>query len=183
MINKCMTQYCALPECGKEFNNWRMSCCCKSHSGKYAAKVKHGTLDLPNRTKEIEKLYAAERRIFLKDFIGPLRPKKIKVAYPKLYVRPPRRSVDERKSRHSQYITERRKRRDKSMPAWADKDKIYEFYKEARRLTKETGILHQVDHIIPSTNRLVCGLHNEFNLQILTKSENCSKSNKFELDF
>ena len=82
---------------------------------------------------------------------------------------------------HSAYVIKRRKLRDKSMPPWADKNKILEFYKEARKLTLETGIKYEVDHIIPSNHSLVCGLHNEFNLQILTESENCKKSNKFEI--
>jgi hypothetical protein len=68
----------------------------------------------------------------------------------------------------------------KATPNWANKEKIKNFYKESAKLTKETGILHTVDHIIPLRNPLVCGLHVENNLQILVVSENCSKSNKFE---
>ncbi len=65
-------------------------------------------------------------------------------------------------------------------PSWANLDKIKAFYQEAQRLTKETGILHHVDHIIPLQGKNVCGLHVEYNLQILTYEENNQKSNSFK---
>jgi hypothetical protein len=85
-----------------------------------------------------------------------------------------------KRAKWSSYIVERRKKRDKSMPPWADKKAIRNIYFEARRLTAETGIKHEVDHIIPSNHPLVCGLHVENNLQILTEFENILKSNSFE---
>jgi 5-methylcytosine-specific restriction endonuclease McrA len=65
------------------------------------------------------------------------------------------------------------------MPPWADRNAIRKIYLQARQLTIETGIKHEVDHIIPSNHELVCGLHVETNLQILTESENIKKSNLF----
>ena len=64
-------------------------------------------------------------------------------------------------------------------PKWANDEKIKEIYEERNKLTESTGTEYQVDHIIPITHKLVCGLHNEFNLQLLTKEENLSKSNTF----
>lgn len=89
---------------------------------------------------------------------------------------------EQKKALWSCYIVERRKKRNKSMPQWADKKAIRNMYLEARRLTKVTGVKHEVDHIIPSNHKLVCGLHVENNLQILTEYENAVKSNKFNPD-
>jgi hypothetical protein len=62
-------------------------------------------------------------------------------------------------------------------PLWADLEKIESFYVEAEKLTKETGIKYEVDHIIPLQGKTISGLHVHNNLQILTRSENRSKKN------
>jgi hypothetical protein len=63
--------------------------------------------------------------------------------------------------------------------SWADENKIRLFYEEAKRLEGLDGIPRNVDHIIPLQHPNVCGLHNEFNLQVLTAEENQKKHNKF----
>lgn len=68
-------------------------------------------------------------------------------------------------------------------PPWADMAKIQEFYEEAARLTKLTGIRHEVDHIFPLKGENSRGLHCEYNLQILTRSENASKKNRMPSGF
>ena len=62
---------------------------------------------------------------------------------------------------------------------WANKLKINEIYKECKRITLSSNIKHNVDHIIPLQGKLVCGLHCEDNLQIITAIENQSKNNQF----
>jgi len=57
-------------------------------------------------------------------------------------------------------------------PKWADEDAIQTMY--ARCPDKYT-----VDHIYPLQGALISGLHVLENLQYLTRSENCSKSNAF----
>lgn len=64
-------------------------------------------------------------------------------------------------------------------PKWADQDAIKQAYEAADLLMQVTGEWYEVDHIVPLQNKLVCGLHVDFNLQILTRSENRRKSNKF----
>lgn len=64
-------------------------------------------------------------------------------------------------------------------PSWADMEKIAEIYQMAGQITKETGVLHHVDHIIPLNHDKVCGLHVENNLRVITAQENWAKQNKF----
>lgn len=66
-------------------------------------------------------------------------------------------------------------------PRWVDREKILKIYQQRTRLSVQTGIEHEVDHIVPIVHALVCGLHCEANLQIIPASENRMKSNKFEI--
>ena len=52
---------------------------------------------------------------------------------------------------------------------------VKNYYEDAANLTKETGVEHEVDHIIP---RSLGGPHAPWNLQVLTKSHNASKGNR-----
>lgn len=66
----------------------------------------------------------------------------------------------------------------KSMPIWVDLTAMAAIYEEARKATIDTGVKHEVDHIVPLQGRGVCGLHVPWNLQVLTKIENVRKSNR-----
>jgi len=73
------------------------------------------------------------------------------------------------------YASQRRFMKKQATPIWADEGIILDFYKEAQHHGME------VDHIIPLKHPLVCGLHVEWNLQLLTRSDNAKKHNYFEI--
>jgi hypothetical protein len=64
-------------------------------------------------------------------------------------------------------------------PKWVELDKIEKIYIECAVITSETGIAHQVDHIVPLQGKDVCGLHHHLNLRIITATENRIKWNNF----
>lgn len=79
----------------------------------------------------------------------------------------------------SRVIARENKRRASKLratPKWADLDKITKIYDDARVLGRKE---HHVDHIVPLQSDLVCGLHNEFNLQVLPALKNLSKGNRY----
>lgn len=69
-----------------------------------------------------------------------------------------------------------------SFPPWANREDLKKIDAEARRLTKETGVQHEVDHIIPIRHPLVCGLTVPENLQILPQRKNGQKGNYWHPD-
>lgn len=88
-----------------------------------------------------------------------------------------RRWVDRNRAFVYARNAERQAAKLRAIPPWADMGRIAAFYKEAVRITKDTGVRHEVDHIFPLRGKMACGLHCEQNLQILTRSENARKKN------
>jgi hypothetical protein len=124
-------------------------------------KVKAYKLDYklrnPEAGAEYSKRYRAEK------------PDNVKTAY--------RRWVLANQDRVNYLRAKRRAAQRQAMPKWLtleQRNEIASFYTRARREGK------QVDHIIPLTHRRVCGLHVPWNLQLLSKSENCRKYNTWE---
>jgi hypothetical protein len=69
-------------------------------------------------------------------------------------------------------------------PAWLTKDDLVlmrDIYRFAAVLTDASGIPYEVDHEIPLQGEVVSGFHVPANLRIVTRRENRSKSNRFEI--
>jgi hypothetical protein len=80
----------------------------------------------------------------------------------------------------SNYISSKRRAAIKNAtPRWLTAEQEKEMQALYDRAAREGK---QVDHMIPITHKRVCGLHVPWNLQVLTKSENCRKRNKL-LDY
>lgn len=79
----------------------------------------------------------------------------------------------ENKGAVNHYKAKRRALSRNATPSWANLDSIKAIYAKAR----EAGMV--VDHEVPLRGKFVSGLHVEYNLRIVTKSENAKKYNKF----
>ena len=77
-------------------------------------------------------------------------------------------------------LNKRRAAKFSATPLWADLNAIKNIYKQSRQVSVETGVLHHVDHIVPLQGKNVCGLHVEYNLQIIPAKQNLSKANKLK---
>jgi hypothetical protein len=97
------------------------------------------------------------------------------------------KAAHERKNRKAEHrqaarAAERRARQAAQLqrtPPWADLKVIRKFYDEMHRLTRETGVQHHVDHVIPLCGKNVSGLHVAENLRVLQGPENLAKGSKF----
>jgi len=87
------------------------------------------------------------------------------------------RSEKGRASHNSNFA--KRKQRMKCNLTKEERQAIRLIYEECQRISKETGIPHHVDHIIPLA---LGGLHHPSNLQILTAKENMKKGCKLISD-
>lgn len=88
-------------------------------------------------------------------------------------------NVDKKRS----YQAFRRAKVREATPPWLTKEHRHQIaliYKEALRLSEETGVLYHVDHIVPLAGREVSGLHVPWNLRAIPATENHKKSNKLE---
>ena len=86
-----------------------------------------------------------------------------------------RYEADKSKALEKYYARELRTKQ--AMPLWADRTEIARIFRDAKKVTIETGIKYEVDHIVPITGKTVCGLHTPHNLQIITATENKRKYN------
>lgn len=96
-----------------------------------------------------------------------------------------RNAVNKHRERINRYQrvhqANKRAKKLRAMPAWADEEHIKRFYSEAEIMTVLTGIKHEVDHIVPLNGIGVCGLHVPANLRVVTREFNLKKGNKLTL--
>lgn len=60
-------------------------------------------------------------------------------------------------------------------PPWVDSEhmaRIHEIYRLRRQISEQTGVVHEVDHIVPLQGKTVCGLHVWWNLRVIPRVEN-----------
>ena len=77
----------------------------------------------------------------------------------------------------------RRAKKFHATPSWLtnqDLEHIKFFYSLAKDMESLTGTKYHVDHIVPLQGRNVSGLHVPWNLQVITATNNLSKSNKVQ---
>lgn len=80
---------------------------------------------------------------------------------------------DKRRAAIHSYSVRRREMQTLATPPWSPLHAIAAVYSEAERLTLESGIKHEVHHIMPimEFEGLFVGLHVPWNLEILTAEE------------
>lgn len=84
--------------------------------------------------------------------------------------------IKNNRHKYNAYLAKYRASKLSATPPWLTKQQLAEiqlFYKQARDINME------VDHIVPLQGVNVCGLHVPWNLQLLTREQNASKSNNF----
>lgn len=66
-----------------------------------------------------------------------------------------------------------------SAPMWVNREHLKRLHEYARFLTVMTGTEYVLDHIIPLNHPDVCGLTVPWNLRVITRAQNASKSGKW----
>lgn len=71
----------------------------------------------------------------------------------------------------------RRASKNNATPVWANKSAIDLFFLKIKELEQRWDVELHGDHIVPLKSKYVCGLHVEYNLQILSAEDNLRKHN------
>jgi hypothetical protein len=93
-----------------------------------------------------------------------------------------RRYYQKNKARWDKMFVNRRRQEKLAKRVSTERDtlEIKRMKLEAQLATINTGIKHEVDHIIPLIHEKVCGLHTASNCQVLTKADNRRKGARFD---
>ena len=93
--------------------------------------------------------------------------------------------AEKNKALITSYKAKRRATLRQAMPSWLTQDQILQIraiYAKAKRLSDETGIPHDVDHIVPLAGKIVSGLHVPWNLRAIPKIENNRRPRIYQID-
>jgi len=177
--------------------------CHRISSAKYTEKNKHTTVFIEKRRAyKLSAASKAARNVYMKKWRAEnkehvrayekeykaARPEKVKEWSHNTYIRSDKdernRKERARRRRRPSGILAAESKRNKAKrlhryPAWANKKKIDRIYQLAAWASRFTDEPLEVDHIIPLQGKMISGLHVESNLQILTRSENRAKLNRW----
>ena len=92
--------------------------------------------------------------------------------YRKNYIQDPAKTHAKSAARRAQKL--------QATPNWADLAAIDAIYRNAQKLSVQTGTKHDVDHIVPLKGKNVSGLHVHHNLRIVPAAINRRKFNKLD---
>jgi len=91
--------------------------------------------------------------------------------------------VESNRAKVNAYSAMRKAANRQRTPKWLTESDLIEInwaYEIARQKTLETGVIYEVDHIIPLQGKNVSGLHIPQNLQVITRTKNRQKTNNFD---
>ena len=150
-------------ECGSEKS---IDCFYKDKRGKHGVRAVCKACESSRKT-----LYRSKNREHISSYLKQYNQqnKDYVVAYKKKY-------RQDNSYRLNAINAHRRANKMRATPSWVDRKAIIGMYHLAALFNK-TGISMQVDHIVPLQSDLVCGLHCEANLQLLSATNNLTKGN------
>lgn len=96
-----------------------------------------------------------------------------------------KRNKAQYRTQQNRFNAARKKHQRVATPTWLSEEQrnqIASIYELRDTLTKTTGTVYQVDHIIPLRGKVVSGLHVPWNLQVIPARDNIRKSNKYVSD-
>jgi len=131
----------------------------------------------PKAAKEVMKRWAANNQEQVREKSRD-RTRRWVATNPELARERRRNWIENNREKCRDYYTRRRSRTQQATPPWVDLDVITQIYRDCRRITRETGIKHHVDHIHSLQGKNFCGLHVPWNLEILMAVDNLSKGNR-----
>ena len=146
----------------------------EKNSAKIKARVAARKKAQPEKIKVAQKAYYERTKpVFLakqKAYVASLAPEVRKARQGAWHKNNPDKAAQHKARHRAALLT--------AAPAWANKKYVDIFYQLAKEEAKRVGVPVHVDHMVPLTHSLVCGLHVEYNLQLLVGKANISKGNR-----